>query len=312
MTVRKVIQGKAVTVSLEDAYLLNSDNWYWDKNGYLKRTLYLDGYKHPESEYLHRVIHPPRPGHQVDHIDRDKSNNTRENLRDLLPWQNALNRKNGTSELGLQGVTRHKTKYRAQAQIGALNLYLRTVHDTPEQAAYHRDIFMREHAPDIAFLNYPGKEEEYDLIISTRHRYTIKAPFFMLQQWENELQWEKFQKSRTESQWNFDAYADEAKHSQKTLSKHLQLAWAQILAKLRPKYCTTKAELREAVTLKLKESLANKTLSVRILAEELNISKSHIQRLTEPNTPVALETLFALGRYFEIAYKFEYPARKEK
>lgn len=312
MTVRKVIHGKTVAVSPEDAYLLNSENWYWDKNGYLKRTIYLSGYKHPESEYLHRVIHPPRPGYQVDHIDRDKSNNTRQNLRDLLPGQNALNRGKGTSELGLKGVTRHKAKYRAQAQIVALNLYLRTVHDTPEEAAYHRDVFMREHAPDIAFLNYDERKEEYDWIIAVRHRFTIKTPYFMLQRWENELQCERLRTSESESQGNFDKLPEDTVHSQKILSKHLQLACARFLAKLRPKYSTTKAQLREAVTLKLKESLANKTLSVRILAEELNISKSRIQRLTERNTPVALETLFALGRYFEIAYKFEYPAHKEK
>lgn len=78
------------------------------------------------------------------------------------------------------------------------------------------------------------------------------------------------------------------------------------------RYCTTKGELRQAVTRKLRENLSKKQISIRGLAAELRISKSHIQRLTDDSTPGALETLFELARYFEIPYKFEFTTAKRK
>lgn len=310
MQVTRVIRGRTVIVSPEHAFLLDAENWCWDADGYLKRTIYEKGYLYPETQYLHQIVHPPKSGYQVDHIDRNKANNTRENLRDLLPWQNKLNTGPRKSEFGFIGVTRHKKKYRAQAQLRVIGKFLRSIHNTPEDAAIARDLFMREHAPDVAYLNFPDRIHEYDWLIAVRWRWTLKAPYYIAQEWEKDIPEENWGFSKQKFIWELSGTADSNNAFSLHLARQFQFEFAEDSEVLRHQYYTTKDQLRAAVTRALNANLNRKTISVRTLAAELDISKSHIQRLTEPDSPVALETLLALARYFDIPYKFEHPARK--
>lgn len=73
-------------------------------------------------------------GYHIDHIDRNKSNNTYVNLRIVTPSKNALNRdidKRNTT--GFLGVTKLNKKYRAAIMIDGIN-YRKSGFNTPEEA----------------------------------------------------------------------------------------------------------------------------------------------------------------------------------
>ena len=77
------------------------------------------------------------PGHlQVDHIDRDRSNNRASNLRLATAQQNRLNTE-------IKGYTKIRNKYRAQRWVDGHMIHL-GMYDTPEAAtaAYQELDFM--------------------------------------------------------------------------------------------------------------------------------------------------------------------------
>lgn len=87
----------------EDAELLNGPRWYIC-NGYARRDIWRQGRK--ERQYLHRVIMKPTSTQHVDHINGDKLDNRRINLRLVTRSQNLQNRRGATvqSSSGLRGV----------------------------------------------------------------------------------------------------------------------------------------------------------------------------------------------------------------
>jgi hypothetical protein len=99
--------------------------WKWciDSLGYVRRVIYLGGgRKHQKSKsfYLHREILKTPNGYETDHINRDKLDNRKSNLRITTRQQNGCNRilqSNNTS--GYRGVTWNKDRQKWQAQIKA-------------------------------------------------------------------------------------------------------------------------------------------------------------------------------------------------
>jgi hypothetical protein len=60
--------------------LVLGSEWYVTQNGYLRRFwIDLGGKWH--SEFLHRLIMSPPKGMEVDHVNGNKADNRRENLR---------------------------------------------------------------------------------------------------------------------------------------------------------------------------------------------------------------------------------------
>ena len=79
---------------------------------------YLQGYIFDKKWFAHRVAwlitHGDWPTHEIDHRDRDPSNNKLKNLRDVFASVNVINRgmnKNNTT--GVVGVYRKRKKYMA-------------------------------------------------------------------------------------------------------------------------------------------------------------------------------------------------------
>ena len=80
--------GKFAKVSLEDFPLINGYTWHLNKAGYAITKV------KGRHVAMHRlVIGTKNPYVFVDHIDRDRINNTRDNLRELTPKENANNMK---------------------------------------------------------------------------------------------------------------------------------------------------------------------------------------------------------------------------
>lgn len=114
--------GTSVTVyySDEDSALIDSYSWYVHRGGYISGTLRGTGARNRPSQYMHRLILPPPEGLQIDHINGNRSDNRRCNLRCVPPSMNSLNqnnrlRKNNTH--GFRGVALHKPSGLWQARL---------------------------------------------------------------------------------------------------------------------------------------------------------------------------------------------------
>lgn len=97
-------------VLLDDDDFEKFSKWSWQVNnsGYVRRTLKRRMFKLPQTTiYLHRVMMEPPKGMVVDHINGDKLDNRRQNLRVVTQQQNQWNRHktNRNNKSGYTGVT---------------------------------------------------------------------------------------------------------------------------------------------------------------------------------------------------------------
>jgi len=90
---------------------------------------------------------------ELDHINRNKSDNRIQNLRECTPSENGANQKS-YGIVGYKGVKRSKTKGKYQAQIGHNNKqYYLGLFDTPELAALAYNKKALEFWGEFACLN---------------------------------------------------------------------------------------------------------------------------------------------------------------
>ena len=137
--------GQVIAYSLVDAIEappLLAWPWRLSTHGYAARSETLDGKK--RTIYLHREILKVDAGSLVDHINGDRLDNRRQNLRIATPAENAANSKDRPRRSGYRGVYPHKPTGRWIAQISAgghvrhLGIY-----DDPEAAARAYDLAAR-------------------------------------------------------------------------------------------------------------------------------------------------------------------------
>lgn len=108
-----------ILLSQEDFYILKEKKIYFDKHsGYYR--IYLGEKK---TIYLHRYILKAKKGQIVDHINRDKKDNRRENLRFVSAKLNNYN-KNVENNLG-RGIYYDKYGKRYRACISHENKTLK-------------------------------------------------------------------------------------------------------------------------------------------------------------------------------------------
>jgi len=119
-------------------------SWYVTQYGYVVRTIRKkdavrmeNGKKKPTRLTLHICIMGRKNGCVNDHINRDKLDNRRENLRHCTQAENAKNRSLPvTNTSGFKGVSLERTtgKWKAQIVHNGKNYYL-GIFDTPEEAS---------------------------------------------------------------------------------------------------------------------------------------------------------------------------------
>lgn len=109
--------GGAFYMDEEDLHLLGKWKWHIDGRGYVRRCTSSKG-KDVEI-HIHKLIMKPRIGQIVDHINGDKLDNTRKNLRLCSVTENLRNRrKQGKlSSSKYKGVTFHKQANRWQVYV---------------------------------------------------------------------------------------------------------------------------------------------------------------------------------------------------
>jgi len=86
---------------LEDLPLIESRSWYRDKDGYLVSCYYFNGRR--RFVRFHRIVMKAKPGQFVDHINKDRADNRKCNLR--CCWRAENDRNRGTYVTNTSGVT---------------------------------------------------------------------------------------------------------------------------------------------------------------------------------------------------------------
>ena len=150
-------KGEEILVSDEDFDALSKVAW-WVREGYAIRTIYVGGKK--RCEYMHRVILGLPYGSKDcgDHINMNKLDNRRENLRTCSNAENQRNRgMYRTNSTGYKGVVLHKQsgKFRAQIKHNGVRQDLGQFATAGEAAHAYNKAAIRLHG-DFAVLNPVG------------------------------------------------------------------------------------------------------------------------------------------------------------
>ena len=96
----ELTKGKFTLVDDEDYDFLMRWKWQYMNVGYAGRSKYAgmkNGKEFNECLYIHRLVTNAEKGFEVDHIDHDKLNNQKKNLRVVTSSQNKMN---GNSRVG--------------------------------------------------------------------------------------------------------------------------------------------------------------------------------------------------------------------
>lgn len=132
-------QGKVAIVDDEDFEWLSRYKWCYTKAGYAVRASRINGKR--RTVYMHREILQAPAGLEVDHINGDKLDNRRSNLRIVTKQQNMFNQRPRKGSSRYKGVTwfSRTQKWRAFIKIDGKFRSLGYFDDEKEAAlAYDR------------------------------------------------------------------------------------------------------------------------------------------------------------------------------
>jgi hypothetical protein len=164
----ELVGGRVVWVSPEDHERLSNYRWYYDG-----RYAFRVG-QNNHKVYMHREIlglEETASPLQADHIDRDRLNNHRRNLRVATPSRNVANRaKYKVGDSHFKGVSWSKDRQRWRVQIGVEGSPVFVgVFDDEEEAARAYDAAAFHFWGEFACLNFPGEAPgSFSLRRSTR------------------------------------------------------------------------------------------------------------------------------------------------
>lgn len=123
----KTYPDKFAVVDAADFDSICRFKWTYCAHGYAKRGATKYEREHlnfPRDVYLHRFILGLTTS-EVDHIDGNRLNNTRANLRPVTRSSNVQNRKTAINPLG-RGVSRNGARFTARIGIDGKSVYLGT------------------------------------------------------------------------------------------------------------------------------------------------------------------------------------------
>lgn len=149
-------QGKFALVDDEDYAKISKFKWYLHSGGYAATSGIgkVDG-KVRRYIYMHRIVNQTFPGMDTDHINGNKLDNRKENLRSCNRSGNAKNvqlRKNSLS--GFKGVHWHKgaNKWRSQIQKDKIKFHIGFYEEIKDAARAYNEAALKYHG-EFARLN---------------------------------------------------------------------------------------------------------------------------------------------------------------
>ena len=147
----ELTQGRFATVDDGDFDELNRHKWCISGAGYAVRKSFF------KTIGMHAAIMGTPDGMHTDHINGDKLDNRRENLRICTPSQNQQNRSNQkNNKIGYKGVGWNSTanKWLARITVRGEQVHL-GYFETAEDAARAYDQAAKDLHGEYAFLNFP-------------------------------------------------------------------------------------------------------------------------------------------------------------
>jgi hypothetical protein len=149
-------QGKKAIVDDEDYELLNSHKWHYTIRGYARRHIPSPDGRGQKTIYMHRLIVNIPEGKEVDHVNRDKLDNRKSNLRICTHSENQMNVKaksnNSSGYKGVHWSSKYK-KWIATIYKNGKQIYIGNFCDA-ETAAHAYDSAAEKLHGDFATLNY--------------------------------------------------------------------------------------------------------------------------------------------------------------
>ena len=155
----KLTQGKYAVVDKEDFEWLNSLKWQYDVHGYATRGYWIKGGKGKTIKtYLHRFVMGNPKNKRIDHINRNKLDCRKVNLRIATHSENLMNRvapKGNKS--GYKGVIFDKSRKKWRAEIKHLyKSYYLGRFITRKEAALAYNQAAKEYFGEFAYQNQIG------------------------------------------------------------------------------------------------------------------------------------------------------------
>lgn len=168
-------RGKVTLIDADDFDKVKDFQWHVQNRPrpYAKMTS-----RDKKQVYLHRVITGAKAGQIVDHINGDRLDNRKRNLRLVTPAQNNWNqRKHKNNTSGFSGVflQRKTNKFEAAIKHRTHSRHLGTF-DNPYEAAVSYDMAKAEIAGEYGSYNYHeicGRQRLKNLIINSDATITV-------------------------------------------------------------------------------------------------------------------------------------------
>lgn len=154
-------KSEEILVDDEDYYKLSKFKWNINNRGYVRRTHYItiDGLQKSTSILMHRAILCAERDSDVDHIDLNKLNNQKHNLRTCTHKQNMWNLPPRGSTSTFRGVSMVKGKYRVSVRdLSGKNKHIGTF-SVEEDAAKAYDKAAYNIRGELAILNFPKQDD---------------------------------------------------------------------------------------------------------------------------------------------------------
>lgn len=149
----KLTRGKYALVDDDDYKLLINRKWYCNDNGYAAREQRKNGNRY--QQYMHREIIGAEKGQEVDHINRNRLDNRKENLRFCTRPENVMNsKKRIDNNSGYRGVfwrTRER-KWVSRITINKKRIYTGSFDNKIEAAIAYNNSALK-HFGQFALLN---------------------------------------------------------------------------------------------------------------------------------------------------------------
>lgn len=151
----ELLHGLRTLVDDRDFRSLSSHKWYVSRNGYVYRPTerHENGKAIKSADYLHRVVMGAPSGMVVDHINGNKLDNRKSNLKVVTQSENNMNAKmTSRNTSGIRGVSwsKHYQRWVPRIAVRGKEIYLGR-YKTKEEAARVYEQASREYHGEYSF-----------------------------------------------------------------------------------------------------------------------------------------------------------------